>query len=245
MIRANPEISFTFTGISMELTLESAFSPGGMVGNASYVLLILSMAMRRMFMLRVLAILSGLAGIAYDVIWLRDPVGTFWESCFTFTNLVQWLLLIRDDRKLRLNQEEKYLWQKFFPNLRPTECKRLLLASKHIEGQAGERLISRGQPVDHIYMLLSGTVDIKLDGTKVSECGPGDLLGEMSFLTGDPATADSVLATNATLLQLEQNNLATLIQSSSELGHSLSSLISRNLVTKLNKQTQINLSGPA
>ncbi|MGI9317733.1 MAG: Crp/Fnr family transcriptional regulator [bacterium] len=222
----------------MELTIESAFSPGGMVGNASYILLILSMAMRRMFLLRVLAILSGLAGIAYDVIWLHDPVGTFWESCFTATNLVQWLLLVREDRKLRLNKQEKGLWQKFFPELSSSECKQLFLASKLISGHVGDRLITHGKPVEHIYVLLSGSVEIKLDGVKVSQCGPGDLLGEMSFLTGDAATADSELATDAKFLQVDQEHLATLIKSSAELGYSITKLISRNLVTKLSKQTQ-------
>lgn len=222
----------------MELTLESAFSPGGMVGNASYVLLILSMAMRRMFMLRVLAILSGIAGIAYDVIWLHDPVGTFWESCFTLTNLIQWFLLVREDRKLRLNLEERDLWKKFFPDLRSTECKQLFLASKKVVGRAGDLLIKHGEPVKHMYIILSGTIDITLAGTKVSECGPGDLLGEMSFLTGAPATADSLLASDAVLLQVEQESLSTLIRSSEELGYSINKLISRNLVNKLSKQNE-------
>ena len=229
----------------MELTLESALSPGGMVGNASYVLLILSMAMRRMFMLRVLAILSGIAGIAYDVIWLSDPVGTFWETCFTLTNIIQWLLLVREDRKLRLTQEEKVLWEKYFPDLQSTECKQLFLASKKVVGRAGDMLIKQGEPVSHIYIVLAGVVDIKLAGTKVSECGPGDLLGEMSFLTGDPATADSQLASDAQLLRVEQENLSTLIRSSDELGHSINKLISRNLVNKLSKQTQRDALQPA
>ena len=50
----------------MELTLESAFSAGGLLGNLSYLLLIASMAMRDIFWLRVLAIFSGLTGIAYE-----------------------------------------------------------------------------------------------------------------------------------------------------------------------------------
>jgi len=75
----------------MELTLESAFSTGGMVGNASYILLIASMLMRDMFWLRLLAIFSGIVGVCHDAIWLTDPVSTFWESLFTLINLVQWI----------------------------------------------------------------------------------------------------------------------------------------------------------
>ena len=224
----------------MELTIESAFSTGGLVGNASYVLLILSMAMRDVKWLRILAIGSGLTGIAYDAFWLYDPVGLFWETCFTLTNVVQWALLVRDERRLRLGVNELGLWQQFFSNLTETECKQLLLASQIIEGNAGKVLIERGQPVAHVYMVLEGEVDIQVDGVQVSRCGPGDLLGEMSFLTGEPAGADSVLASDARLIRVHQSRLASLIRSSTELGNSLNALISQNLVNKLTKHNEVN-----
>ncbi len=220
----------------MELTLESAFSPGGLVGNLSYVLLIASMAMRNMFWLRVLAIFSGLCGIAYDVIWLSNPVGVFWETAFTLTNVIQWLLLVREDRRLRLSLEEVAIWKAFFPNLTARECKKLFLASERLDWQAGQTLIRRGEKVGRIYMLLSGDVSIQVDGREVSRCGPGDLLGEMSFLSGEPANADTVFDSDAILLQVEQEQLASLIRGSEELGHSINNLISRNLVKKLGKQ---------
>lgn len=83
----------------MELTLESALSPGGLLANLSWLLLVASMATRSMLRLRILAILSGLTGVAYDVFWLHDPVGTFWESGFVLVNLGQWIWLIRERRR--------------------------------------------------------------------------------------------------------------------------------------------------
>ena len=54
----------------MELTLESAFSVGGLVGHTSYLLLVVSMLMRRMFWLRVFVIASAIVAITYDAVWL-------------------------------------------------------------------------------------------------------------------------------------------------------------------------------
>ena len=48
----------------MELSLDSVLSPGGWVGHLSYFLLVLSMLMRHIGALRILAILSALAGIS-------------------------------------------------------------------------------------------------------------------------------------------------------------------------------------
>lgn len=225
----------------MELTLESAFSPGGLLGNASYVLLIWSMAMRNMFWLRCLAILSGLTGIAYDAIWLHDPVGTFWESCFTLTNIVQWLILVNQERKLKLTAEEVSLWKKYFSDLDARECKQLLAKSTQISGKSGDVIISQGEIVDRIYVMLSGKMEIKLHGEKVAECSGGDLLGEMSFLSGAPASADSVCATDCELLAVNQEGLASLLRSSPETGNAINAYISRNLIQKIVRQNEKDL----
>ncbi|MEO1158958.1 MAG: cyclic nucleotide-binding domain-containing protein, partial [Pseudomonadota bacterium] len=73
----------------MELTLESAFSTGGMVGHFAYLLLVVSMLMRRMFLLRIFVILSATIAIAYALFWLKDPIGVFWESLLVVVNAVQ------------------------------------------------------------------------------------------------------------------------------------------------------------
>ncbi len=73
----------------MDLTLKSAFLTGGMVGHLSYVLLVLSMVMRRMSLLRMLVIASAFVAITYDWFWLKDPVGVFWETLLVLVNIVQ------------------------------------------------------------------------------------------------------------------------------------------------------------
>ena len=115
-------------------------------------------------------------------------------------------------------------------------AEQLLLASQMFDGSAGEVLIEQGAPVAHVFMLLEGEADIKVDGTTVSQCGPGDLLGEMSFLTGAPAGASTELSRASRLIRIDQSSLASLIRSSTELNSSINALISQNLVDKLTRQ---------
>ena len=91
----------------MELTLESAFSVGGLVGHASYLLLVVSMLMRTMFWLRILVIASACVAITYDAVWLKDPVGVFWETTLVLVNIVQIVILWRADRIARFTEEEQ------------------------------------------------------------------------------------------------------------------------------------------
>ena len=225
----------------MELTFESAFSAGGMVGNASYVLLIASMAMRDMFWLRVLAIFSGLTGIAYDVFWLSNPVGVFWESLFTLVNLIQWLFLISENYRQRLNQTERTYRDLFFPEMKEPEAKLLFKNAIQQTISAGSQLTSQGNKVDELIMIVRGKVRIEKNGQEVSSCREGDFLGEISFLTGDDASATAIADSEVLALRFGQEEFTKIINRSELLMQTVNASISKNLVKKLHVQSQIFL----
>lgn len=84
----------------------------------------------------------------------------------------------------------------------------LLDIGEEVEMKPGAVLIDEGQPVEHIYVLLEGVVGIQVRGKDVIvHRGPGELLGELSFLLGSPASA-SVRATEpARLLAIARTRL--------------------------------------
>lgn len=222
----------------MDFSLDSLFSVGSLIGNGSYVLLILSMAMRDMFWLRCLAILSGITGITYDAIWLHDPVGTFWESCFTLTNLGQWIWLIKEGRLRRLSKDERVLKDKYFYGIPDLEFKQLLKGTVQEHGEVGQLLTEQGRAVSRLLMLIEGEVDVVIDGNVVSKCVPGDFVGEISFLTGKPATALTVVSKLALFLVFDHKQLATLSKKSDLLGLTINALLSKNLAAKLIKMNK-------
>lgn len=225
----------------MELTIESMFSPAGLLGNSSYILLILSMAMRNMFWLRILAVCSGVTGIIYDAFILHDPVGTFWESCFTLVNLVQWAWLHYDRRKLRLTLDERDLKTKYFNNVSDIELKQLLNCSKLIKIMSGECLTRQGEKVEHLFMLTSGQVEIRYDDKVISACGAGDLIGEIGFLTQGAASATATATTTCEALQFDHKMISVLLKSSPELSITWNKIINQGLTEKLLRQNMTNL----
>ena len=71
----------------MELTLESALSPAGLLGHAAYILTVIAMLMRSMVWLRVLYLASSIVGIVYVGVWVHDPVGVFWRIVLIGVNV--------------------------------------------------------------------------------------------------------------------------------------------------------------
>ena len=108
-------------GDAMELTLDSAFSTGGIVGHLAYVLLIASMLMRQMVWLRLLVIASALVGILYSIVWLSDPVSSFWETLLVTVNVVQLGITWRQNSRARFSARELSFTSRRLRGLAPGE----------------------------------------------------------------------------------------------------------------------------
>ncbi len=70
---------------------------------------------------------------------------------------------------------------------------RLIVRFSPVTLGAGEVLLGEGDPGGHLYVIVSGAVDIEKrdqgETLTVTRLGPGDVVGEISLLTRRPATA--------------------------------------------------------
>lgn len=217
----------------MELTLESAFSTGGMVGHLAYFLLVLSMAMRVMWMLRVLVIAGSMVSVFYDFYWLEDPVGVFWDTLLVIVNVVQLTITYLQNRRLRFTDEEQGFVDANFPGLSRTWKRRLLDLGHWSDAEAGEQLTTQGRPVTHLHYILKGEVEIISNGRRVGACRSGDFIGEMTALSGGPANGTAVVAQPTRLWSVPAAALRDLVARRQEVEQSLHSCFRRNLLEKL------------
>lgn len=217
----------------MELTLESAFSSQGALGHAAYLLLVLSMLMRRMFWLRVLVIASALVAIAYAALILTDPVSTFWETLLIVVNVGQLTLTWWLDRRTQFDAREGWLRELHFPRLAPSRMRRLLRAGEWIELPAGTRLTREGDPVPALWFLHEGRAQVSVAGVAVGRCLPDSFVGEMTVATGEPAFADVVLETPATLWRIDAVRLRKLSARDPVTGQALEAAFFRMIRQKL------------
>jgi len=68
------------------------------------------------------------------------------------------------------------------------------LASE-VDYAAGEVLVRQGGPGDEFLIILAGRARVERNGAVIRELGPGDFLGEISLVDGNPRTA-TVTATD-------------------------------------------------
>ncbi|MDZ4736218.1 MAG: hypothetical protein SGJ07_07690 [Rhodospirillaceae bacterium] len=152
----------------MELTPDSALSGQGMIGHATYLLLVVSMMMRNMLYLRIIVILSALVGITYSSVILHDPVGTFWESLLVAVNIVQLAISHILNRRARFSLEEAEFMQGCFSDRGAALRRKLLNRGEWFSGNPGERLTTEGQTVSRLIFIAKGAAAIESAGQVVA-----------------------------------------------------------------------------
>jgi len=203
------------------------------VDNISYLLLTISMLMTRMSILRIVAIGSGISGGIYDYFWLNDPVGTFWEAAFTSVNLVQIMRIAYENVSVRLNQEERDFHAQFLSSLAPYQVRRVLGTGVWLDAEAGTPITSQGEIISHLIFLKSGTCDVLVDDVSVGRCNAGSMIGEISFRSGEGATATVLAREPVRYLALERNALQKLLKADAEISHAIEDISTHSLEFKL------------
>ena len=107
----------------------------------------------------------------------------------------------------------------------------LLKESPLVELERLEVLIEANQPNRFLYLLLEGRLSVRLKLTldPLAMIGPGEFVGELSILDGQPTSAYVVADTDCRLLALEEQAVWSLIHSCPTVARNLLFVVSKRL----------------
>lgn len=97
------------------------------------------------------------------------------------------------DRAVRFTPDEQHMMDSLFDGLPRGRARHLVDQGVWISGKAGDTLTREGEPVDHLYYLAEGEAQVLCRGVEVGHCAAGDLIGELTVLSGETATATVIL----------------------------------------------------
>jgi CRP-like cAMP-binding protein len=209
--------------------------PSHLLTHLPYALLVISMLMNDMGWLRAIAIAAGIIRIINRAFFEIDPIIVFWEVIFVSVNVVQLLILWYYAKRYRFSDDEQR-----FASIMPTSIdrrtiRRLLRLAKLRHAPEGQKLTEEGRAVTELVFIADGVMQIEQAGRIVAVCGPGDFVGEMSFVTGAPASATAIAAKPVRYLAFEQARLRAAVEADNDLRQALDASLNHNLVGKLAK----------
>jgi len=98
-----------------------------------------------------------------------------------------------------------------FKDFDPAERRQLVEKFRLRQAAPGEMLIKEGAQSDGLYVVLHGSVDVAAQAIDLAHLKEGEIFGEMSLLTRQPATATVVSPGNSILLRLPRDQFQELV----------------------------------
>ena len=110
-----------------------------------------------------------------------------------------------------------------FAGLGPAELEEIAGAMRTRTFAANEVICRAGEPGDSLF------ARVELDERVVARLRRGDVVGEMSLVTGEPRTATVVAAVPATALELSRDDIGTMIAKQPRILENLTRILSDRL----------------
>lgn len=156
--------------------------------NLAYVIYAVSGIYKDMLRLRVVLLVATGLFIAYGIV--ADIWSVFWWNIpVAAVHLWQTWQLIQQRRGIDLDAEAEAIRTLLYPDLSRTDYNSLWHASHECMFSEGDVLIVASEPVEAVYLILDGEVDVEVSDDLTVRLGRLRLVGEMSSVTGGDATA--------------------------------------------------------
>jgi len=188
-----------------------------------------------------LRIFLVLAAIVYIFSGMRLGITSMvgWNSAYLAINLYYVVVLILDKSTIALPEETKEIYHQYFSSMSTREFKRLISINK-FQIIKGEKLIGEGEVTDKLFILLDGEVDVVKSGKTIAKLNAGDFVGEMSFMSNNTASADVIATKEVKYAYWSHKDLDKLSKKNQKIYNKFISVISCDLVRKLNvKNTEL------
>lgn len=130
-------------------------------------------------------------------LWAGDYVTAGWTGALAALNLFMALRGRWADGGVKFTPDEQAMVETLFDELPRTRARHLLDQGVWLHGEKGDMLTREGEPVDHLYYLAEGEARVLSGEVEVGRCRKGDLVGELTVLSGETASATVVLETAA------------------------------------------------
>ena len=134
--------------------------------------------------------------------------------------------------------EEQAAAKRLAPGLAKDRFRKLLSRGNWSDVSPGHVLTRESLPVTHLIYVASGVCRIQIDGTNVANIGAGGLIGEMTYHTGQPATATVIVDAASRILSFERAALEGFLDRNNDIRDALERSIAGDLRHKLAATTQ-------
>lgn len=199
--------------------------------HVGYVFMLCAFLVRDILWLRTLLVCAQLVLVAYAVS-IHVPSIAGWNLLFAAINLAWVGRILSERRRIELPPALAPIYEAGFTALSRGEFLRLWKQGRQ-EWLRDTQVMWSGSRPEALFFLLAGTARVMRNDVFVCDLTPGQFVGEMSLITGEPANADVTILGEAEVIWWPMADLLGFKDGEPAFWSRLQSVIGRDLVEKI------------
>jgi hypothetical protein len=216
--------------------MDNFFNSTDLPAHLSYIVIAVSYFLTNVFWLRVLAVI----GLFLEIVYFRltgasATTGVPWDFLFIIINLYQLIWLVRERVNATLPEKDAAMLRQSFEGLSDAQIARMLRAADWHDYKPGDILTRQDAPVDALYFLCTGRANVEINGSLVTYLEKGSFIGEIAYLTGNPATARVTIDEPSRALVFSKMRMAKVMAKDNQITGILYQMLGRDLAQKMRR----------
>jgi CRP-like cAMP-binding protein len=216
----------------------AALTPEGLLGQLPFLLLVAAVLSTRANRMLPLVAAAALIGLIHRLGVEGDAISAIWWALLLGAALLVIGRRAAENNRVRFTEEEEQMLRGVFSALPRGRARHLLDQGFWLTGGEGDVLTREDEPVTHLYYLAAGEARVVSHGRQVGACRPGDLIGEVTILSGDQASATVILSGPARFWCAPANVLRPYMQTHEEVRRALEQGFANALKAKLRQSNE-------
>ena len=202
--------------------------------NIAYLMTFFALAIREIYWLRIVLTIAQLSHLTHAYLNLDYSKG-FWTSVFVIINIVQIFILYLDRRNLYIPEEIKDLYDNIFHTQSKREFLKFWDSGKVC--QVENSIVTKSGDVQaDLMLILNGTAEVIRGNKKVTSLGRGQFIAEISYITGNPASADVHAEGELLFYNWDRNTLSKFKKTNPIASAKLDRILTLDMANKLTRK---------
>ena len=195
----------------------------------------MALLVRDVLWLRGILMISQTLMISFSIVSSRDYI-TFWNGVFFTINTVQVIRLLLERRPIVLPPELEEIYNRVFSVMEKREFLYFWNTGKIFKVE-NDFLCEEGKVPQELMLIFKGEVSVMKNKKEVVKLQKGAFVAEMSFMTGEGATADVKAIGDVEFIAWDSEKLANLKLANPDLMIKIQVILGKDLTEKLKQRS--------
>lgn len=203
-----------------------------MIIHLAYLITFVALAIRDVLFLRIVLSFANVLQVVYQYGFNNQPDIAFWNGLFLMINTIQVFKLIRERSPVKIPDEIEDIYRTKFSDMTQREFLYFWNLGKQ-KDVTDAQLMKEGDYQKSLFLILSGNAQVSRDNRVIATLHRPEFVGEISFITREPASADVYAKSRLYYIEWNQEELRRLKISNSSFWTKLNQILGEDLAKKI------------